>query len=77
MPKQTKLQYRIILEIPSAGIERSLPYVFETEGQAEFAKRELNNLFYNTEYRHRVEPIISHHASSSNGKEHSYAYHGR
>lgn len=72
MPKSTQVQYRVIMEIPSEGIERSLPYTPLEEEEAKSLAKALNDLLY-PKYHHRVEPVISHHMSS---RERTYAYHG-
>ena len=79
MPKKTVVNYRVIVEFVGEGIERSLPYLLQTEAEASDLADILERIL-GSRYHHRVEPSITHHmnGNSSEGKEaHTYAYHGR
>lgn len=51
------MAYKIIVQAPRQGIERSLPYVIEGEFQTGIVARALDALFEREGYKHRVEVI--------------------
>jgi len=51
------MKYKIIVQMPTQGIERSLPYPpFEDEVTAKIVAHVLDSLFQKEGYIHRIEP---------------------